>query len=274
MPRGELRGHEAAVTAAEHPDPIGVAEAVALQRDVEHGQHVVDVDRAPAGARRHGVLGSDDRLTPCRVPAATTPGVAHQHDEAGGGLHLGLVEERLAVLRERPAVHVEQHGVLAASLEPLRSHDPGVDLPGAVARRNGELLPAEQAAGHGGDGAIEGHDLGGMLDRRLGHGDPAAGGVEGLHGDRPRGDAVWFGGAVGGDLVEVRLATVLHRRQQHVVVQPDGRAESGERRKRAIEGGRDPPVAAPIHRHEADLDVLRKGGRVIRAQEGDHPAVR
>ena len=50
VPAGEHRGHVAAVAAAEHADPVGVAEPVAGEGGVEHGEDVVDVDRAPAGA--------------------------------------------------------------------------------------------------------------------------------------------------------------------------------------------------------------------------------
>ena len=51
------RGHVAAVAPAEHADPVGVAEPVALERGVEHGQDVVDVDAAPAGAGPPGCFG-------------------------------------------------------------------------------------------------------------------------------------------------------------------------------------------------------------------------
>ena len=170
--------HVAAVAAAEHADAVAVAEAVAIQRGVDHGENVVDVDGAPAGAGHRWVLGAEDRLAPRRISAAAATGVAHHHDEPGGGLHLGLVEERLAVLRERPAVHVEQHRVLASGFEALRPHDPGVDLVGPVGGGHAEALPAEEAARHRGDRTVQRDDLGWVLDRRLGHRDAAARSIE------------------------------------------------------------------------------------------------
>ena len=211
---GQQRGHVAAVAATEHPDPVRVAERVAVERAVEHGEHVVDVDGAPAGARDHRVLGPDDRLTPRRVPAAAAARVGHQHDEAGGGLHLRLVEERLAVLRERAAVHVEQHGVLAARLEALGAHDPGVDLAAAVGGRNGEALPAEEAAGDGRDRTVERDDLAGCstVDWAMAIRPPAASNGCTVIGPARSVARVSVEPSTL-EPVEVRLATVLRRRR-------------------------------------------------------------
>ena len=113
---GEHRRHVAAVAAAEHADPVAVAERVAVERGVEHGEHVVDVDRAPAGAGRPSGASGPMIAWPHAVCRPLPPrGLRHHDDEAGGGLHLRLVEERLAVLRERPAVDVEQHRVRAST---------------------------------------------------------------------------------------------------------------------------------------------------------------
>ena len=62
-------------------------------------------------------------------------GVAHHDDVAGAGLDLRLVEEPVAVLGERPAVHVEEHRVARdPGRSPVGGRSPAVDL-GAVGRR-------------------------------------------------------------------------------------------------------------------------------------------
>ena len=207
---GEHRGHVPAVAAPEHADAVGIAEPVAGECGIEDGEDVVDVDRAPTGAGDRVVLGTHDRLTPRRVPAAAATGVGHHDDEPGGGLDLRLIEEQLAVLRERSAVDVEQHGVLATRLEALRTHDPGVDLAGAVGRRHGELLPPEEAARDLGHGTVERDDLGWVLDRGLGHRDVPGPGVEGVHASADR--RVSGSGrrrSVDDELEQVRVAAVL-----------------------------------------------------------------
>src|SRR5690606_10769613 len=108
VPRGEHRRHVAAVAAAEHADPVGIAELEPGERLVEHGDHVVEVDRTPTGTGGDGMQWPADRLPPRRVPATPTAWVGHDDDEPGSCLHLGFVEEVLAVLGEGPAVHVEQ----------------------------------------------------------------------------------------------------------------------------------------------------------------------
>ena len=180
-PAGQRRRHVAAVAAAEHADAIAVAERVGGQGVVEHRHHVVDVDRPPAGAGHLVGLGATDRLSPCGVPAAAAAWVAHQHDEPGGGLHLGLVEERLAVLGERSAVDVDQHRVRRRLVEVLGAHDPGVDLVAAVGARHGELLPVRPRPRQRRHLAVERDQLGGALHGGLGHRHRPAGGVEALH---------------------------------------------------------------------------------------------
>ena len=111
---GQPRGHVAAVAAPEHADPVGVGGRAAPQRLVEHGQHVLDVDRAPTRARgAFGMVRAHDGLAPGRLAARRAAGVAHHHDVAGGGLDLRLVEEPVAVLGERAAVDVQEDGVAA-----------------------------------------------------------------------------------------------------------------------------------------------------------------
>ena len=169
-------------------------------------------------------------------------------DEPGGGLHLGLVEEVLAVLGERAAVDVEQHGVLAPGLEALRAHDPGVDLAGAVGRRHGELLPPEEAAGDPRHRTVERDDLGRVLDGRLGHGDAPGRGVEGVHGERPAGERLGRRRSVDGEPEEVRVAAVLGGGQHGVVVEPHRGAAPAGRAERAVEAGGDPAVPTAARR--------------------------
>ena len=179
---GQPGGHEAAVRTAEHADAIGVAEVVAVECRVDDRQHVVDVDAAPAGTRLDRVARAVDRLAPAGVPSAPATRVAEHDHEAGRCLHLELVEEVLAVLGERAAVDVEQHGVAEGLVEVGGPHDPGVDLVGAVGRASGEVLPTEQLSRELGTdvGAalVADVQLGELRDRAPGSGDDRCRGVE------------------------------------------------------------------------------------------------
>ena len=272
---GERRGHVPAVAAAEHADPIAVAERVPVERAVDDREHVVDVDTAPARASLDGlVLAARDRLPPPRVATAAATRVAHHDDEAGRRLHLGLVEERLAVLRERATVDVEQDRVLAAGLEAGRTHDPRVDLVRAVRGRDAEPLPPEPRAGDVGDGPVQRDDLGRVLDRRLGRGDPPAGGIE--PGDAQRASGQRLRRRRGGDPdpVQVRLTAILGRGEQGVVVHPDRCTRAGGDGERPVEAFRHPPVGTARHRDDADLGVLRVDQRVVEADERHRRPVR
>ena len=145
---GQPRRHVAAVAAAEHADPVGVGRGVAPQRLVEDGVHVVDVDRAPPSPGRLRVVRAADGLAPGRVAARRAAGVAHHDDVARARLDLGLVEEPVAVLGERAAVDVEQHGVALGRVEVRRRDHPAVDLD-AVGRRGDEPVGRLQARSGG-----------------------------------------------------------------------------------------------------------------------------
>jgi hypothetical protein len=80
------------------------------------------------------VVRAVDGLAPRRVTARRAARVAHHHDVARAGLDLRLVEEPVAVLGERAAVDVEQHGVALGRVEVRRRDHPAVDL-GSVGRR-------------------------------------------------------------------------------------------------------------------------------------------
>ena len=91
------------------------------------------------------------------------------------------------------------------------------------------------AARDGGDRAVEGDDLGGVLDRSPG---PWRGAPPAASNAAPR-SARWSAArrrrAVGGEAVQVGLAAVLGRGEQGVVVEPHRRAQAGGRGERAVE---------------------------------------
>ena len=127
----------------------GRPNGVAAQRLVEDGVHVVDVDRTPASPGGLRVVRTADRLAPGRVAARRAAGVAHHDDVARARLDLRLVEEPVAVLGERAAVDVEQHGVALGRVEVGRRDHPAVDLD-VIGRRGHEPLGRLQA-GPGGE---------------------------------------------------------------------------------------------------------------------------
>ena len=178
--------HPAAVRAAEHADPAGVAELVAVECGVDDRQHVLDVDGAPTGTGHGRMTRALDRLTPPGVPSAAAARIAEHDDEAGIGLHLELVEEVLAVLCVRASMDVEQHRIPLRLVEVGRPHDPGVDLVGSVARAGGEAFPGMQCGGecvaHVGSAFVLDVQLCRLGRRLLRAGDHAAGDIEG--GDR------------------------------------------------------------------------------------------
>jgi hypothetical protein len=206
-------------------------------------------------------------------------GVRHDDRETGGGLHLRLVEERLAVLRERTAVHVEQHRVAPAGLEARRAHDPGVDLVGAVGARHAEALPVAPVARHvrqlRADGVVgcDGVELRWVPDRRRGVRDATGGGVEAVHRERSLRDGLGRP-AVQVHPVQVRLAPVLCRGEQGPVVEPHGCVRARRRLEGAIERAADPAVLAAVEPDDPDPHVLRVDLAVVVAEEGHDAAVR
>src|ERR671922_145101 len=119
------RGHVAAVRAAHHADALGIAEVEAAERLVEYGHDVLVVDRAPPGAALDGPA---NRPPPVFAVAGRAARVRVEDDVACACVDLELVEELVSVLRERPAVDIEQDGVAPARFEAGGAHDPGLDL--------------------------------------------------------------------------------------------------------------------------------------------------
>jgi hypothetical protein len=148
-------------------------------------------------------------------------GVAEYDDEAGGGLHLELVEEVLAVLGVRTAVHVEQHRIALGLVEVDRPHDPGVDLVGPIGGGRGEVLPTEQRrcerVADVGAALVADVELGRVCRRLLGAGDQPEGGIERGHRHRPLGERCRRAAPVGDNPVEVRGAPVLGGGEQMLV---------------------------------------------------------
>ena len=222
-PAGERRGHVAAVAAAEHADPVAVAERVALEGGVEHGDDVVDVDRAPTRARVLLGLRAADRLAPRGVAAAAAARVAHQHHEPGLRLHLGLVEERLAILRERATVHVDQHRVRRRLVEVSVGRMIQASIspePSVQGTANFSQPDHDRVSDVTGPSSVT--SSGRVLDGGLGHRHDAAGGVEPLYRQRALRHRLRRPRPVGRDLVDVRLAAVLDRDEHRVVVGPHG----------------------------------------------------
>ena len=142
---GEHRGHVAAVTSAEHADSVGITERILLQGTVENGKDILDVCITPSSPWGNGVFAAKNRLTPRLLATTGATWIAHEHDETGGRLHLCFVEERFAVLRVWPTVHVEEHRVLLRCVEVLWLHDPCINLGWTTgvrgAARDGEVFP-------------------------------------------------------------------------------------------------------------------------------------
>ncbi len=276
VPCRQQRRHVAPVAAADHADPSAVTELVPRQRLVEHGDHVVDVDRTPPRALRDAVLRAHDRLAPRRVPPTAATRVRHEHDEARRSLHLGLVEERLPVLSERSAVHVEHHRIALGGIEVGGAHDPRIDLIGTVGARHAELLPSEPV-GRDVGGALRPFaavdpELRRMFDHPLGGCNHAAGGVEVGDRDAPARERL-RSAPVDMELVQVRVAAVLGDGDQALAVEPHRRADAIGRGEGAIEVLADPSPFGAVDAHHADLGVLGVGLRVVLADEADEPAV-
>jgi hypothetical protein len=132
--------HVAAVGAPEHAQPFGVDEVVALERRVDDGHQVLVVDRAPA---RPELAGAHDRPAPLLRVARRAARVRVDDGVASAGVDLRLVEEAVAVLRERAAVDVQERRIGLALLEAGRPGDPRLDL-GAVLRDGREALRRAQ----------------------------------------------------------------------------------------------------------------------------------
>src|SRR3954447_7108105 len=88
--------HVSAVRSAEHAEPLAVDEIEAAYGFVDHGQHVVMIDAAPAGALILVALGPPDRPAPRLAVAGRAPRVGVHDGVAGAGLHLEFVEEPVA----------------------------------------------------------------------------------------------------------------------------------------------------------------------------------
>lgn len=204
-------------------------------------------------------------------------GVAHHDDVAGRGLDLRLVEEPVAVLGERPAVHVEQYRIALGRVEVGRGEEPAVDL-GPVGRRGAEAL-GRNDAGAGGEAlgqrsqppllaiGADGVQLRRALDRRGGEGHRVTDGVEA--GDDPlaphrqqRGAA-----AVGCHAVQVQVAAVLAGGDD-LPADPDRALGSGEGSERAVEARGHPPSITGGQIEHADHGVLGIGQGIVLAEEG------
>jgi hypothetical protein len=105
---GQPRGHEPAVASTDHAGTVAIAERVAVERRIEHREHILDVDAAPARSRRGMVLGSRiawphfcSRPDPPRGLLITTtkPAAACTWDSS-----------KVSPYWVRATVHIQQHG--------------------------------------------------------------------------------------------------------------------------------------------------------------------
>src|SRR5690348_3802729 len=131
--------HEAPIGAAENAEPAGIDPAEALAGGLHAGHHVGVVRSSPAGARVLRAFGAPDGLAPLLAVAGAAPRVAIQDAKAGGGLQLKIVDEAVAVLRKRAAVHIQQRRVPLPGSRADRRDGPAFHL-AAVRRPGGEPL--------------------------------------------------------------------------------------------------------------------------------------
>src|SRR5215469_13176880 len=136
--------HETAVGAAENTEPAGIDPAEPLASGLHAGHHVRVVCSAPAGAWILRTFGTPDGPAPPLAVAGAAPRVAVQHAKAGGGLQLEIVDEAVAVLRERPPMHIQQRWVPLPGSCASRRYGPAFHL-AAVRRPGGEPLRGGQA---------------------------------------------------------------------------------------------------------------------------------
>src|SRR6185312_2928599 len=125
------------VGAAEDPEPILIEERKLLERGVHDAHDVLVVDRAPAGAV--AVARAANRASPLLGVAGAAARVREEDAVAGPRVHLHLVEETRAVLRERAAVDRDERRVALSLVEAGRAHEPRVDL-GPIGGGCGEPL--------------------------------------------------------------------------------------------------------------------------------------
>ena len=188
---GQQRRHVAAVAAAEHADPVGVAERVAVERGVEHGEHVVDVDRCPSRCPgRVGCFGPDDRLPPRRVRGrCRRAGCDISTTNPAAACIWASSKNVSPYCVNGPPWTLSSTGYAATGSKPAGPHDPGVDLVGAVGASARRTSPSR---GSRGSRAVTGPSSvtisAGCSTVGLGHGDAAAGGVEAVHRERPAGE--------------------------------------------------------------------------------------
>jgi hypothetical protein len=120
----------------------------------------------------------------------------------------------------RTAVDVEQHRVALRLVEVGGTHDPGVDLVGAVGGAGGEAFPPEQSCrefvADVGAALVADVELGGVGCGFLRPGHEAGRRIERRHRDRALGDRCGDERTVGREPVQVRGATILGGCEQMV----------------------------------------------------------
>ena len=127
-------GHEAAVAAARHADPVRVDVGILGQRRVHPAQVVLRIELAPLAACGVGE---------CVTVAGRAARIRIQHEEPGAGQHVERPEEGVAVGAVGPAVDLQHQGILGASLIAHRLDDPAFDL-AAVLDEPGQALGRHQ----------------------------------------------------------------------------------------------------------------------------------